>query len=71
MISGTRARLLEDLIDELVSGVIVATPTGAGLRPVSVEFTLPVEMRLVPVTAASGSASDTPPEVAVRADLPE
>jgi hypothetical protein len=61
----TRARLLEDLIDELVSGVIGASPSnavaGVGIRPTSVEFSLPIEARV----------TGDPKHPVVRADVPQ
>ena len=59
------ARPLEDLITDLMSGVIgLASGTSrqkSGVRPVSVEFDLPIETRLASV----------PGSVVVRADVPQ
>ena len=67
MMTGSRARLLEDLIADLVAGVAGATPPGAGVRPVSIEFNLPMEMRVVDLR----HAGDPNGQVAIRADVPQ
>jgi hypothetical protein len=54
-------RPLEDMISELVEGVgLVGRESATGLRPSSVEFSLPIEMRVI----------DGPSGLAVHADMP-
>ena len=53
-------RPLEDMIGELVEGLVMPEGGAAGLRATSVEFTLPVETRVV----------GGPDGLVVHADMP-
>jgi hypothetical protein len=54
------ARRLEDLIADLARGLAPAGIEASGIRPVDIEFSLPVEMRIDPAADGPRIVADVP-----------